>query len=346
MLGSASTPVEVMNVADPISDSDAVNYATLKSTADELRTELGAGGLKYVQVNSTGADAVAAGSDAIAIGQQAVASSDSTVAVGAGARAAAAQAVALGNGSLADAALTVSVGNSTTALQRRVVNLQAGINADHAVSVSQLQPIITALGGGAAIDPATGAVTGPTYTLTNGGNQTTVAAALSQLDAAISAGGGGGGNPYLAVNSAGTAALASGADAIGLGSSTTASANSSVAIGAGSVANVANTVSVGSASNQRKLVNVAAGDISVATSTDAVNGGQLFAVAQDVDALQDALTGSGLIDPVSKTSLAVTYSSSAQTIVMLGNAGAIAKPAASRAADAAPPVWRSRRTVR
>ena len=43
------------------------------------------------------------------------------------------------------------------------------------------------------------------------------------------------------------------------------------------MADVANTVSVGSAANERRIVNVAAGTIS-ATSTDAVNGGQLYAL--------------------------------------------------------------------
>src|SRR6185503_11986182 len=53
----------------------------------------------------------------------------------------------------------------------------------------------------------------------------------------------------------------------------------SVALGANSIANIANTVSVGAAGAERKIVNVAPGEVS-ATSTDAVNGGQLYAVKQ------------------------------------------------------------------
>ncbi|MFM0096926.1 YadA-like family protein [Paraburkholderia nemoris] len=66
-----------------------------------------------------------------------------------------------------------------------------------------------------------------------------------------------------------------------LGKSATASGSNSVAIGYTSVASVANTVSVGSSTLQRQIVNVAAGGVS-ASSTDAVNGSQLFATNANV----------------------------------------------------------------
>ena len=80
-------------------------------------------------------------------------------------------------------------------------------------------------------------------------------------------------------------ATASQSDSVALGANTTASASNAVALGANSVANVANTVSVGSTSLKRKIINVAAGDTSSTTSTDAVNGGQLFATNQNVSNL-------------------------------------------------------------
>jgi trimeric autotransporter adhesin len=64
-------------------------------------------------------------------------------------------------------------------------------------------------------------------------------------------------------------------NAVAVGYMASASASGSVAIGNNSVANIANTVSFGSAGSERKLVNVAAGTVSTA-STDAVNGAQLF----------------------------------------------------------------------
>jgi autotransporter adhesin len=71
--------------------------------------------------------------------------------------------------------------------------------------------------------------------------------------------------------------------AVAIGANSNAVAVDSVAIGSGSVANVANTVSVGTVGGERKIVNLAAGTLS-ATSTDAVNGSQLFSANQRVAA--------------------------------------------------------------
>lgn len=65
-----------------------------------------------------------------------------------------------------------------------------------------------------------------------------------------------------------------------LGSNVTTSAQNAVVLGAGSVG-VDNAVSVGSSTVKRKVVNVAAGDVS-AGSTDAVNGGQLYETQQAI----------------------------------------------------------------
>ncbi|CAM2178194.1 hypothetical protein PSAC2689_330001 [Paraburkholderia sacchari] len=95
----------------------------------------------------------------------------------------------------------------------------------------------------------------------------------------------------------GANALASGDNALAIGAGATASHSSAVALGAGSTtaaavattdatiggqdytfagSNPASTVSIGSAGNERTLTNVAAGRLS-ASSTDAVNGSQLYA---------------------------------------------------------------------
>ncbi|WP_230941652.1 YadA family autotransporter adhesin [Burkholderia cepacia] len=71
------------------------------------------------------------------------------------------------------------------ALTRRLTNMSAGIAGTDAVNVSQLTPVVSALGGGASIDATTGAVRGPTYALENGGTQTTVGGALGALDGAL-----------------------------------------------------------------------------------------------------------------------------------------------------------------
>jgi trimeric autotransporter adhesin len=82
----------------------------------------------------------------------------------------------------------------------------------------------------------------------------------------------------------GNGALANAANASAFGQAAQATATNSVALGFGSVANVANTVSVGASGTERKIVNMASGNIG-SGSTDAVNGGQLFTANQRVAAV-------------------------------------------------------------
>lgn len=74
---------------------------------------------------------------------------------------------------------------------------------------------------------------------------------------------------------------ADGGTAIGEGSKVEEGAENSVALGKDSVADKANTVSVGSKGNERTITNVAPGRVEKG-STDAVNGGQLYEVSQQV----------------------------------------------------------------
>ncbi|WP_080410101.1 YadA family autotransporter adhesin [Burkholderia ubonensis] len=78
---------------------------------------------------------------------------------------------------------------------------------------------------------------------------------------------------FVSVNSSGTAAAASGTEAVAVGSNATASANNAVALGPGTVAERDNTVSFGNAATglTRTLTNVSAG----VAPTDAVNVQQL-----------------------------------------------------------------------
>ncbi len=82
-------------------------------------------------------------------------------------------------------ATLAGVGGTTLA------NVAAGVADDEAVNVGQLSPVVDALGGGAGIDPGTGAVTGPTYVLDDGSdtgttvNYTDVGSALENLDGRV-----------------------------------------------------------------------------------------------------------------------------------------------------------------
>ncbi|SOT42177.1 ESPR-type extended signal peptide-containing protein [Burkholderia cenocepacia] len=221
-----------------------------------------------------GGGASASANRTTALGYLTKATAENAVAIGGSANAQDVNSVALGVSSTTDRENSVSVGSA--ALQRQITNMAAGTKSTDAVNVSQLEPVVTAFGGGAAIDPATGAVTGPTYTLANGGTQTTIGGAFGALDTALTTANGNikqnadnitDINKQLGELSSGTIGLVQQAHT---GADITVGANTE-----GAAVNFA-----GKTSN-RKLTGVDAGDVS-ATSTDAINGSQLHGVSESV----------------------------------------------------------------
>ena len=97
--------------------------------------------------------------------------------IGANAR----RAVALGNESVATQADTVSIGNDN--LKRRIVNVAQGIKSDDATTVSQLRGTLAALGGGADLD-AKGNVVGPRYAV-QGSEYGSFGDAINALDGSV-----------------------------------------------------------------------------------------------------------------------------------------------------------------
>lgn len=88
----------------------------------------------------------------------------------------------------------------------------------------------------------------------------------------------------FAATAVGNNASAIGESSTALGTATETSGSFSVAIGNGSTDNGLNgVVSFGSDDRKRRLINVGMGDVSI-TSTDAVNGSQLYAVQETADA--------------------------------------------------------------
>ncbi|MGY4729116.1 ESPR-type extended signal peptide-containing protein [Burkholderia pyrrocinia] len=243
----------------------------------------------------------------VALGNLASVSTGATnsVAIGSNAGVAAnvTNAMALGTNALATRSDTISVGSPT--VQRQIVNMAAGTQATDAVNVSQLSPVVNALGGNAAIDPTTGAVTGPTYTLSNGGTQTTVGGALGALDGALTTA-----NGNIARNASDIANL--GGDVTNLDRRVTNNESSITQIsndlnsgtiglvqqaGAGADLTVgANTdgaaVNFAGTAGERKLTGLANGDIA-AGSTDAVTGDQLHTTNQGVAQNASDIAGLG-----------------------------------------------------
>ncbi|KVE08136.1 YadA family autotransporter adhesin [Burkholderia anthina] len=218
-----------------------------------------------------GMGTTASGNASTAIGAYASATGYHSSALGVASIASGSESVAIGTNSRADRDNSVSVGSST--LQRQITNMAAGTQGTDAVNVSQLSPVVTALGGGAAIDPTTGAVTGPTYTLTNGGTQTTVGGALGALDGALNTA-----NGNIARNTGDIADLASqiGSGTVGLVQQAGAGANITVGANTDGAA-----VDFTGTAGARKLTGVDAGAVT-ATSKDAVNGSQLHGVSSSV----------------------------------------------------------------
>nr|WP_244144963.1 YadA-like family protein [Paraburkholderia tuberum] len=108
-------------------------------------------------------------------------SASDSVALGFGSTVTATNSVALGVNSVADRANTVSVGTSTG--QRQIVNLAAGTQSTDAVNLSQLGGVVNALGGGAAIK-SDGTISAPSYSV-GGTTVNNVGDAFANIDESV-----------------------------------------------------------------------------------------------------------------------------------------------------------------
>ncbi|HED4876532.1 TPA: YadA-like family protein [Stenotrophomonas maltophilia] len=283
--------------------TDAVNGGQLYATNLALRKIEERG--EFVQVGwdaqssraeaaslavAIGSDAKATGSGATAIGAYSLSSGFNSVAIGRGSQVAlgaeggfalgsgtmvaamsgvaigvasqiasgADGAVALGATSIATEANVVSVGNDT--MRRRIVNIDRGRGGSDAVVVAQLRESLAVLGGGATLDEQ-GNVIGPMYSI-QGGVHSTVGEALTTLDSAVVTTGSRVDRVETQLRSVFQETPSTRSD--GTAQLTLAGANGMV------ISNVANGL-------------IAAG------SDQAVNGGQLHAVQQQLNGRMDGL---------------------------------------------------------
>ncbi|WP_257128459.1 ESPR-type extended signal peptide-containing protein, partial [Burkholderia sp. MSMB1459WGS] len=305
-IGAAATAGALSSVAfgggAVASNQNAMALGTISRAAGQETVAVGVG-------------AGALANNAIALGRGATSSAAGATALGTYAVASANESVALGDGAVADRTNTVSVGSTT--LRRQITNMAAGSQATDAVNVSQLTPVVNALGGGATINATTGAVTGPTYSLANpaGGpgrvNYNNVGDALTNLDSRTSQNTGD--ISDLQDKLADTGLVGGDGNTL---AAVTYDQNADGTPNYGSV-----TLGGEGAATPVAIHNVAAGNLS-ATSTDAVNGSQLFATNTRVGSLEDSLKNGGAIDPITGESLAVVYDSAAKNHVTLGGTGA------------------------
>ena len=194
-----------------------------------------------------GSNSTASGEGSVALGENSFAGGINSLALGSQSNANGDNAVALGVGSVAAQDNTVSVGNSTT--QRKITNMAAGQirnGSTEAINGSQLyglsDSVAARLGGGAGVNED-GSINAPSYKLKS--------------------------NIY---NNVGDALL-------GIDNDTLHWDKTNKAFSASYLAKNADD-SLKERSDQNKIINVAKGTIS-ATSTDVVNGSQLYDLQQD-----------------------------------------------------------------
>ncbi len=205
-----------------------------------------------------GASSKAGGADSLAFGRKSTANSTGSLAIGADSSSSNDNAIAIGNKTQALGVNSMALGNASQA------SGESSIALGNTSEASEQNAI--ALGQGSIASKVNSIALG-SNSLSSGEN----AIALGEGSAA-------GGSNSLAF---GSQSRANGNDSVALGVGAAAATDNSVAIGAGSTTDASNTVSVGNSATKRKIVNMAAGAISN-TSTDAINGSQLYTISDSV----------------------------------------------------------------
>ncbi|WP_346777849.1 YadA-like family protein [Paraburkholderia sp. Ac-20340] len=283
-----ATNTAVTTVANNVTNVSN-NVTNLSNTVNNI-TNNGAG-IKYFHVNSTQADSAAVGQNSVAIGGAATSFGGSGIALGSAATSVGVAAVAMGVNAKAVGASAVSIGNSSYA------------GTDYTTAIGNAASAV----GDRSVAMGASANAGGSYSTALG----TLANAAGDRSVAL-----------------GTGANASVANsvALGNGSTTTAAVATASGVIGGTTYNYAGTnptgvVSVGSAGATRQIQNVAAGQVSAA-STDAVNGSQLFATNQKVTQNTGDISNIySQMSTIGGSVNSVAYDSSAHNSVTLGGVG-------------------------
>ena len=344
------------------------------------------GGIKYFHTNSTLADSSATGTDSTAIGPAAVASAGSAIAMGSSAASTGSNAIALGTSTQAVNSGDIAIGAGASAasfpLNWWASTPRQDGSSGTAAGTHQIFSSGIAVGVGA--NTTNGVAIGSASTASGYASTALgpVASATGYVSVALGGASLASGERSTAV---GPQSLASGDYSSALGQYSWADGTNSTALGMGSHAvnandvalgsnsvtaaavntpgttiggtaytfagaNAQSTVSVGSAGNERTITNVAAGQIT-ASSTDAINGSELYATNTQVTAnttsisnLQgDVTTIQGNISTLSgditningQLADTVQYDSSAHTSITLGGSGSTTAVAIHNVANGA-----------
>ncbi|AHG87370.1 Autotransporter adhesin [Bibersteinia trehalosi USDA-ARS-USMARC-190] len=255
-----------MGYAATASNNNTVAIGSLATASAAEATTVGYNSTASGQnASAFGSDTTASGVSSLAVGTGSTASADSAVAIGNDANAIAQSAVAIGESANATGNYSTAVGDSSTAsgLRSAAFGIDANATAESALAA-----------GDSAI---------------SSGYRSNAVGFNAQATAAEA-------------NALGTSATATAVNAVAVGDSAAASIDGSVALGNNSTTSNAvptssatvngisysgfagsspvSVVSVGSVGAERQIQNVAAGQVS-ADSTDAINGSQLYLVAEE-----------------------------------------------------------------
>ena len=313
-IGLATSPATAGCNSGDTANTDLLSSANCQADAS-------GGNAVAVGFNSTasGDSSVAIGflskatvSGATAVGNAAQATDTGTAAFGSAAQATAHDATAIGQSAQATVQFATAVGNQSQALADSAsafgqISKASGANSTAIGTNAQAtQDSATALGTSATATGVSASALGRRANAT--ATFATAVGTMSQATAtdavAVGTGAPTSGTNIFGARATNTTAVGFGATAnvtgaTALGQGASATAAGAVAVGQNSVANVANTFSVGTVGSERRIVNVAAGTLSSA-STDAVNGAQLFATNSSVAALQGQI-GTGTIGLVQQS---------------------------------------------
>lgn len=273
-------------------NSVAVGYSN-RALANET-TVIGEGSVASgLNSGAFGSKASALGESALAIGTGANATKDSTVAIGNDSNATGKSSVAVGQSTNATGVFATALGDSSKALGNRTV-------AASVDSVARGDESI-AIGAAANTDEGVRTIAIGAATSARGESSTVIGGqANGGIRAAVIGAEANGGVRTVA---AGYQANATGLSSVAIGDGSVTTHDNSLALGAGATSKVERqvttatvngitysgfaatnpvaTASFGADTKERQLVNVASGEISE-TSTDGINGSQLYAVANQV----------------------------------------------------------------
>ncbi|EAA5674288.1 YadA-like family protein [Escherichia coli] len=227
---------------------------------------LGAGSTAF------GYDAQASGDRAIAFGQLTEASGNRTIAMGSGATATGDHSLALGGATKTLGMYSVAIGRGATTDSDYALSMGYTAKANGLYSLAMGAESATSNDNAIAIGKKTQAQGVSSIALGNASQ------ASSNSSLAIGDSSEAGAENAIAL---GENSFAGGINSLALGSQSNANGDNAVALGVGSVAAQDNTVSVGNSTTQRKITNMAAGQIRN-SSTEAINGSQLYGLSNSV----------------------------------------------------------------